>query len=546
MWRKVKFFFIKYWVIIAVFLTMFVSIALPWWVLSRIDSYQRIYLMAWLSIMPIQSIVSGAIFVILLYWLHYGGGFQKINKAHVRPSDVNIRWDDVIGMDQAKMEAKEVVKLIKDHVRVKQIGGKMLRGLLMMGPPGCGKTYLAKAIATESGVPFLAMSGSEFVEMYVGVGASRVRQIFKKARMLAEEHGGCVIFLDEMDTVGRKRVFNAFGGSEETNSTLNQLLAEMDGLGTAKNNIVVIGATNAAETTLDEALLRPGRFDRKLIIQRPDAIEREQIFRFYLSKIKFDGTLDIARIARRAVYKSPADINNIVQEAALISARDGKAQVDYKDIMNAMDRIELGFKHKLKMSRRELEMTAYHETGHAVVLYYLHPDEEPNYATIIRRGAALGHVQHLPIEELYSKDKDAMLADIKVSVAGYVAERFKFGVTTTGVSADFQHAINTAHVMVWRLGMGKSSYVGDFTAIPKAQIADEIKHRLNLETQEILDECVKDVQALLEREKEVFERFALELIEKEELYYDEIQEIFKTQGSQHPRRLRRKPGEAVL
>jgi cell division protease FtsH len=349
-----------------------------------------------------------------------------------------------------------------------------------------------------------------------------------------------------MDTVGRKRVFNAFGGSEETNSTLNQLLAEMDGLATVKNNIVVIGATNAAETTLDEALLRPGRFDRKLIIQRPDALEREQIFRFYLSKIKYDGTIDIARIARRAVYKSPADIHNIVQEAALISARDGKPQVDYKDIMNAMDRIELGFKHKLKMSQRELEMTAYHETGHAVVLYYLHPDEEPNYATIIRRGAALGHVQHLPIEELYSKDRDAMMADIKVSIAGYVAERFKYGVTTTGVSADFRHAVNTAHVMVWRLGMGKSNYIGDFASLPEDQVSDEVKHRLNVDTQEILDECIKDVQALLEREKDVFERFAHELIEKEELYYDEIQEIFENHGSRHPRKLRRKPGESVL
>ncbi len=232
MWkRKLKIFLGDHWIKLAIFLVLVVSICLPWAVLSMVDSYQRIYLLAWLSIMPIQSIVSAGIFVCLLYWLHYGGGFTKMTKKAISTENVSVQWSDVIGMEQAKVEALEVVKLIKDHARVKQIGGKMLRGLLMMGPPGCGKTYLAKAIATEAKVPFVSVSGAEFVEMFVGVGASRVRQLFKRARRLAYSNGGCIIFIDEIDSVARKRIFSAFGGTEETNSTQNQLLAEMDGLG---------------------------------------------------------------------------------------------------------------------------------------------------------------------------------------------------------------------------------------------------------------------------------------------------------------------------
>nr|MBP9734013.1 AAA family ATPase [Candidatus Omnitrophota bacterium] len=366
----------------------------------------------------------------------------------------------------------------------------------------------------------------------------------KQARMQADEHGGCIIFIDEIDSIARKRHFNAFGGSEETNSTQNQLLAEMDGLESAKN-VVVIGATNASTSTLDDALLRPGRFDRKIQVSRPDATEREQIFRYYLNKIKIDQSMDIARLARKAVYKTPSDIHNIVQEAALISTRENKSAVDYKDIMSAMDRIDLGFKVRLKMTEREKTMTSYHEAGHAVAIYYLHPEIEANYATIISRGGALGHVQLLPTEELYSHDRDAIAASVKVSLAGYVAERFKFGVTTNGVSSDFNHAMKIAHQMVWSLGMGKSGLVGDYTGIPIEQISDEIKNTLNNDTRQILDECVKEVEELLKREAVVFEHFGAELMAKEELDYDQIHVIFQQYGSSSPRKLRKQPGEAV-
>jgi cell division protease FtsH len=542
--KNLKYFWIRHWKIIAMILFLFLAIALPWAVLSRIDSYQRIYLIAWLSLMPIQTIISTLLFIVGLYWLHYGGGFQKIGSKKVKTSEVKIKWDDVIGMEQAKMESVEIVKLIKDHARVKQIGGKMLRGILMLGPPGCGKTYLAKAIATESGVPFLSMSASEFVEMFVGVGASRIRQLFKQARMQADEHGGCIIFIDEIDSIARKRHFNAFGGSEETNSTQNQLLAEMDGLESAKN-VVVIGATNASTDSLDPALLRPGRFDRKIQVSRPDAYEREQLFKYYLNKIKFDKSMDIPRLARKAVYKTPSDIHNIVQEAALISTRENKAAVDYKDIMNAMDRIDLGFKHRLKMTEREKTMTAYHEAGHAVAIYYLHPEDEANYATIISRGGALGHVQHLKTDETYTADREVILADIKSALAGYCAERVKFGVTTSGVSSDFNYAMKRAHAMVWSLGMGKSGLVGDYTGIPIDQISDEIKNTLNEDTRQILDECTREVEDLLRRESAVFEKFSTELLTKEELDYDMIQAIFLQYGTASgPRKLRKRPGEA--
>lgn len=532
--RKLKLFWWNHWVKIVVILWLIFIFWVPFAALGSIDSYQRQYMVAWLSTTGLQATISAVIFVVLYSWV-LQGGLQKLKKNKIKGDKVAIHWNDVIGMDSAKVEAKEIVELIKDRARVKKIGGNIIRGMLMMGPPGCGKTYLAKAIATEAGIPFISMSGAEFVEVFVGVGASRVRQLFQKARRLAYADGGCIIFIDEIDAIGRKRVFSAFGGTEETNSTQNQLLAEMDGLGDKEENVIVIGATNAAEDSMDAALLRPGRFDRKIYVDKPDLSEREALFRYYLTKVKFDPSIDVARLARKAVQKSPADISNIIKEAALIATRDKRETVTADDLSEAMERIDLGLvKHK-KVSLKEKTITAYHETGHLIVTYLLHPTDDVFKASIIPRGPAGGVTYSLPTEDEMFRNREWFIAEIKVLIAGYVAEKVKFGVTSSGVSSDFRHAMRFAHYMVWSLGMGKSESLGDYGSMPSNQLSESIKERLNQETHEIIQQCMKEVEELLKKEHVLFERFAQELIEKQELDYDEIEAIFKEHGKSNPR-----------
>ncbi|HXV19314.1 MAG TPA: AAA family ATPase [Candidatus Omnitrophota bacterium] len=533
-WRRLKLFWWNHWVKIVVIFWVIFIFWIPIAALSSIDSYQRSYMVAWLSTMGLQATISAVIFVVLYSWV-LQGGLQKLRKKQVKSEGVNIRWDDVIGMDNAKIEAKELVSLIADRARIKMIGGNIIRGMLMMGPPGCGKTYLAKAIATEAGIPFISMSGSEFVEVFVGVGASRVRQLFQKARRLAYAEGGCIIFIDEVDAIGRKRVFSAFGGTEETNSTQNQLLAEMDGLKDKDENVIVIAATNASEASLDEALLRPGRLDRKIYVDKPDLQEREALFKYYLSKIKYDEKIDIGRIARKSVGKSPADIANITKEAALIATRGKMDVVTTDHLSEAMERVDLGLKRNRKVSDKEKEITAYHETGHLIVTYLLHPTDDVFKASIIPRGPAGGVTYSLPKEDEMYKDRNWFYAEIKVFIAGYVAEKIKFNVTSSGVSSDFQQAMRLAHTMVWRLGMGRTESLGDYTAIPADQLSGSVKDKLNAETHEIIQSCLKDVEELLKKENQIFERFAQELIQKEELDYDEIEAIFKEYGKSNPR-----------
>jgi cell division protease FtsH len=533
-WKKMKLFWWNHWVKIVVVGWVVFIFWIPVAALGSIDSYQRSYMVAWLSTMGLQATISAVIFVVLYSWV-LQGGLQKLKKKQIKSDAVNIKWKDVIGMEGAKIEAKELVSLIKDRARVKKIGGNVIRGMLMMGPPGCGKTYLAKAIATEAGIPFISMSGAEFVEVFVGVGASRVRQLFQKARRLAYAYGGCIIFLDEVDAVGRKRVFSAFGGTEETNSTQNQLLAEMDGLGDKEENVIVIGATNAATSTLDEALLRPGRFDRKIFVEKPDLAEREELFRYYLSKVNADPSLDVPRLARKAVSKSPADISNLVKEAALIATRAKLEKITYDHISEAFERVDLGMKRTTKVSEKDRVVTAYHEAGHLMVLYLLHPTDDVFKASIIPRGPAGGVVYHLPSEDTTHYNKHRVIANIKVALAGYVAEKVKFGVTATGVCSDFTNAMFWAHKMVWEWGMGKNEFVGDFSHIPAEQLSDNLKEKLNLETHEIMQHCVKEVEEFLKKESTIFERFAKELLDKNELDFDEIEAIFKEYGKSNPR-----------
>ncbi|MFH1846639.1 MAG: AAA family ATPase [Candidatus Omnitrophota bacterium] len=526
--RKMKMYIRQYKTMIIVVVIVIVLLILSVIGLMSLESFYR---KMTLATMPVQFIMAGihaGIFV-FMYLTFLRGGFAKLDKAPIKGRDVSISWDDVIGLRDAKQEAWEVVQLIKDRAQVQKIGGSVVKGLLMLGPPGCGKTYLAKSVATEANMPFISMSGSEFVEVFVGVGSSRVRKLFKKARDLAYGFGGCIIFLDEIDAIGRSRTFSFMGG-QETNSTLNQLLAEMDGLKGKEENIVVIGATNASEQHLDEALLRPGRFDRKIMITKPSQEDREELFKFYLGKVKAEDNLDVGRLARRAVGKSPADIANIVKESALIATRNKKSSIALKEISEAFERVDLGIKYRLTVTPKEKEMTAYHESGHLITTFFKAPSKSIFKASIIPRRGALGVVWSPEREELHSHNKEHLLSEIMISFGGYVAEKVKFNTSTSGVSSDFQKATRIAHSMAWQLGMGDSGLAGDYTVIPNEQLAEEIRLKLNRDTSAIVDRCLKEVEKTITEKKELLDRFSKELLKREELEYDEIIAIFGEYG----------------
>lgn len=510
--------------------------------LAQYGLFFYIFLVLQLISLPL----SGALWI----WLMRGGHmkFTQIHKKAVQGEDIRIYWKDVIGMEEAKQEAIEVMRLITDRAHLQRIGGKILRGILMIGPPGCGKTYLAKAIATESNLPFLAMSGSEFIEMFVGVGSSRIRKLFKQAQHLAYAEGGCIIFIDELDAVGAQRaVDRGFGGQTESNTTLNQLLIEMDGLKEKDYNVIVIGATNAPESFLDPALLRPGRFDRKVYVDLPNLEEREKLFEYYLKDVKYDTSLDRKRLARLMVGNSPADISNLIREAALITVRNRKEEISMKEISEAYDRVEMGIKHKIVFTQREREKIAYHEAGHAIAMYFLAPHKDVFKATILARGGVLGFVMPQPREEIHVRTKEQYLGDIKVSLGSYAAERLKLNSTTSGVSRDFTGAMWIAQHMVWEWGMGESGLVGNYSLLETMQseygvfrgesasfISEKVKEQLNNEVQEILQKCLKEVEELLKKESSLLDRFAQELLAKEELNYDEIEAIFKEFGKSRP------------
>lgn len=523
-YRKILSFFKDHWIAVTSTVVVIILITLSVIGFMGLESFYRkmqlaqlpIQIMMWI----LASVISAIIYVSLLF-----GRFGQIDKKQVKGTSINVKFDEVLGIDESKEEALEVVALLKDHSAVKRVGGKIIKGLLMIGPPGCGKTYLAKAIATEAGLPFLSLSASEFTEIFVGVGARRVRKLFKQARRLSYGAGGAIVFIDEIDAIARTRTFSFMSG-QETNTTLNQLLVEMDGLQDERENVVVIGATNSPEEVLDPALLRPGRFDRKIYVEKPNLEGREQLFRFYLSKVSFDPSVDIGRLARKAVFKTPAEIENIVKEASLICLRAKRDTILYKDLTEAMERVDLGIKHRKHMTPEERKLVAYHEAGHLITLYLLHPTDDVFKASIISRRGALGVVHHQPREEIFTHSKAKLLADIKVSMSGYVAEKLQFNMTSSGVASDFQNAMQIAHTMVWRLGMGEK-HLGDFVTIPESQLSDSVKEDLNGETERILKTCTSQVEELLSKERAILDRFAKELLEKEELEYDEIDAIFK-------------------
>lgn len=559
--RKIKLFFQFHWLaiiiglivaVVAVSFSFFLNSAVNAWITS--ESYFKkaalaqygLFFYIFLVLTFIQMPLSGLIYL----WIMRGGfmHFTQIGKKAVEGKEIRIHWSDVIGMEEAKEEALEVVRLVTDRAHLQRIGGKILRGILMIGPPGCGKTYLAKAIATESNLPFIAMSGSEFIEMFVGVGASRIRRLFKQARQLAYVEGGCIIFVDELDAVGAQRaVDRGFGGQTESNTTLNQLLIEMDGLKEKDENIILIGATNAPESFLDRALLRPGRFDRKIFVDLPNLDEREELFEYYLKDVKYEPSIDKKRLARITVGNSPADIANLVREAALITVRNRKTLISAKEISEAYDRVEMGIKHKIVFTQSDREKIAYHEAGHAIAMYFFAPHSDVFKATILARGGALGFVMPQPREEIHVRTRTQYLGDIKVSLGSYAAEKIKLGLTTSGVSQDFNTAMWIAQRMVWEWGMGKSGLVGNYSLLENmgsgngifrgektSFISEKVKEQLNREVQEILQECLKEVEGLLQSERVLLDRFAQELLAKDELNYDEIEAIFQEFGKARP------------
>lgn len=525
--KRFKMFFINHYVLIII---IFVVVALGVFTVFGLSKLESFYRNMTLATLPLQLLMVGlnAVIFAYLYMVMFRGGLGQMKKSRVRIEDINILFKDVIGLENAKKEAMEVVALLKDRARVRKIGGKIIKGLLLVGPPGCGKTLLAKAIATEANIPFMTASGSEFVEIFVGVGASRVRKLFKKARQLAYVNGACIIFLDELEVIGRGRTFSFMGAGEETNSTQNQLLVEMDGLENSKSNVVVIGATNAEENVLDKALLRPGRFDRKIYISKPNLKERIELFNYYLKKVKHNISDNIERFAKKSVGKSPADIENIIREAALIASRHSKDIIEARDITMAMDRIELGVERGLELTLGEKEMVAFHEAGHTAVLYFLHPSDDVFKASIISRGGALGMVVHHPKQELYTHSKEKLLADIMVNLAGYASEKIKYNTTSTGVHSDFQNATTIAHSMVWELGMSRNNMVGNFMNIPAEHMSNEMKHKLNEETMAIINKSLETVDVFLRKNWAMVEKLAAELIRKGELDFDEIEAIFKS------------------
>lgn len=530
-WAKIELWLERWGIVLLIVLGVIVSILIPIWYMSGMEESVRRYIIG-INVASLPwGILQTLVFVGFLYLLQYGGGFATFRKSKVDTHKVNVRFTDVIGNDEAKREAWEVVELLKDRALLKRVGGKILHGLLMVGPPGCGKTMLAKAIATEAGIPFLSTSGSEFVEIFVGVGAARVRKLFRRARLYARAYGACIIFIDEIEVLGRTRVvYDAFGGGQEGNSTLNQLLVEMDGLNDSDAPVVVIGAMNMREEVLDPALRRPGRFDRQITIDLPNLKERKDIFEYYAKKIKVDPAIDFARLARKTVRYSPAEIENVLKEGILIATRDKRDFVTYKDCVKALDRIELGIAHRVVMTAREREMTAYHEAGHLILVYMHHPTNDVFKASIIQRGGVLGVVHSVPREEYILDHSESMYADLIVSLGGYLAEKIKFGLTTEGVGSDFYNAMRRAHYMVWSIGMGESGLVGNWHAVGSANLSEDVKNKLTGDTNALLQKALKQADQTLRAEWHILERFAQELLKKDELDFDEIVEIFKEYG----------------
>ncbi len=457
-----------------------------------------------------------------------GGGIFSIGKSKATLFDENgegqITFEHVAGLDEEKVEVMEIVNFLKEPQKYTNLGGKIPKGALLVGPPGTGKTLLAKAMAGEAKVPFFSISGSDFVEMFVGVGASRVRDLFKQAR----EKAPCIVFIDEIDAVGRSRGKSMMGGNDERENTLNQLLVEMDGFGTDKA-VIMLAATNRPEI-LDDALLRPGRFDRQIHIDRPDLNGREQIFNVHLKPIKKSENVDAKKLAELTPGFVGADIDNICNEVALVAARKNKESVDMLDFNEAIDRVTTGLEKKnMIIQPEEKKAIAYHEAGHALTSWYLEHAHPFVRVTIIPRSESLGHALYLP-KEKYLTIKEELLDRISVSLGGRVAEDIVFGQISTGALSDLDNVTRIAYSMVTVYGM--SEKVGNVSFYRMAEnsyekpYSDETSRLIDDEVRTIIDEQYIRTKNLLMSKREELDKLANKLLEKEVLTKDDLIELF--------------------
>ena len=474
----------------------------------------------------IMLLISGA-FVLFVLRHQISGRVPTFEKLQaIDPEGVTVTFSDVAGVDEAKDEVREIVDFLKQPGRFASIGGRIPRGILLVGPPGTGKTLLARSMAGEAGVPFISASGSDFVEMYAGVGAARVRKLFREAR----RHPSCIIFIDELDAVGRNRGGHSLG-NEEREQTLNQLLVEMDGFARS-DSIVVVAATNRADI-LDSALLRPGRFDRQVTVGNPDLKGREQILRVHARAVALEADIDLRSIARGTPGFSGADLANLVNESALIAARAGRATVTNADLDAARDKVLMGVERKsVVMSAHERVTCAYHEAGHAVVAAML-PDADPLHkVTIIPRGRALGVTMQLPEADRHNHSKAFIEAQIAILMAGRVAEELCLGQMTSGASNDIERATELAAKMVCELGMSSLGPVhfrrpaGSSEPDGRASgFSEETARRVDDEIRALVMRGCETARGIVERDREAVRALAQELLDVESVDADRLKQI---------------------
>ncbi len=495
------------------------------------------------------------VLIIIFIWFLSHRGAQMGNKiwafgksrAQVNNKDQNkITFADVAGVDEAKEELKEVIEFLKDPKKFERLGGRIPKGVLLIGSPGTGKTLLAKAVAGEAGVPFFSLSGSDFVEMFVGVGASRVRDLFEQGRKASKASGkGCIIFIDEIDAVGRLRFAGIGGGNDEREQTLNALLVEMDGFNTL-GGLILIAATNRPDT-LDPALLRPGRFDRQVVVGLPDINGREEILKVHTRKIKISSAVNFRKIAQLTVYFSGADLANVCNEAALLAARANKEEVGMEQMLAAVERVTMGPEKKSRVtSKKEKEMTAYHEAGHALLSLLIEEVDTFTKVSIIPRGMAGGYTLTPPTEDKHYMSKKELKGMMTVLLGGMVGEEICLNDTTTGVSNDLERVAKIARSMICVYGMsdklGKQAY-GKFHQQPflgrdmfeEKDYSDSTAKLIDEEVESLVDEAYQRAKKLLSESRDKIELLARRLIEKEVIDIDEARVLLNIPNLKEPK-----------